>query len=90
MYKNPEEFDEEYLKYIKDNLIITKDVKFEFLIEYIKEVKKLPIQKTEYKGVKIGRFLASIKRGDTSITEEQKKKLLELDEHALDIKDKEG
>ena len=65
-----------------------KNQTFELLIEYIEETGVLPKKGTQYKRENIGQFLSHIKRGNTSITKEQRKRLLELCPDALDIKEK--
>ena len=84
LYKSEEEFTNEYIKEIKENLPMNKSIKFELLIDFYKENNKWPKKNEKYKGVNIGQFLGSIKQGYTSITEEQRNQLLKLDSNIFE------
>lgn len=58
--------------------------KYSLLLEFYEEEGRWPKYSEQYKGENLGTFLSSIKNGHTSLSEEQKNKLLALDQNIFE------
>ena len=69
---------------------LSKNKNITFLLEFYTEYGRWPIAKEVYKERNIGKYLSSIRNGNTKISEEQRQRLLELDANVFENPKKTG